>query len=135
MPRKCSVCFHDQRAAIDRALVRGQAYRNVSERFGISLGALNRHSKEHLPRLLTDAAEEEGRLSASSLLRELEGLKVDAERIGRQAEEDGDLSTALRAVGERRSLVAVALKGIELVALEERLDALERSATPHKRIA
>ncbi len=135
MPRKCSICFHDQRAAIDVALVRGASYRFIAAQYGLSTGALQRHRDSHLPKLLTTAEEAEERLSAGSLLRELEGLKVDAERIGQMAEEGGDLSTALRAVGERRALVSVSLKGIELVALEERLDALERSATPHKRIA
>ncbi len=55
MPRPCTVCDHSERTAIDRALVAGEAMRNVAERFAISFAALQRHKANHLPALLAEA--------------------------------------------------------------------------------
>ncbi len=125
MPRRCTVCGHAQRTEIDRALVQGATLRNIAERYGLSLAAVNRHLKQHVPRLLTDAAGAKERLTAAALLSDLKELQQTARRIGRKAEKTGDLPTALRAVAELRGLLAVGLRGVETAELEERLDALE----------
>ncbi len=54
MPRSCSVCHHAQRAAIDQALHAGEAFRNISGRFGTSTTALHRHKHAHLLTRLAD---------------------------------------------------------------------------------
>ena len=61
MPRTCSICTHPERHAIDKALVAGEAFRNIAQRFGTSTGALHRHKAEHLPRLLARARRDEDR--------------------------------------------------------------------------
>jgi hypothetical protein len=138
--RPCTVCDHAERAEIDKALVRGTPYRNIAERFGLSVGALSRHKGAHLPKLLTEAAEaeaeavkEEERLTAAALLNDLRDLQQTARRLGQKAEDEGDLATALRAVAELRGLLAVGLKGVETAELEERLDALEDALTSKKK--
>jgi len=55
VPRTCTVCDHSERTAIDRALVVGEAMRNVAERFAISFAALQRHKANHLPTVLAEA--------------------------------------------------------------------------------
>jgi len=45
--RKCSICYHKQRADIDRAIQNGTAYRNISERYQVALGSIARH-KQHI---------------------------------------------------------------------------------------
>lgn len=56
MGRRCTICDHPKRAAIDRALVDNEAgYRTVAAGFGISAEALFRHRKNHLPELLARA--------------------------------------------------------------------------------
>ncbi len=55
MPRSCSVCDHPERTAVDRALVAGEAMRNVALRFAISFAALQRHKANHLPVVLAEA--------------------------------------------------------------------------------
>ncbi len=59
MPRACTVCAHAERQAIDKALVAGEAFRNIAQRFGTSVAALHRHKGEHLPRLLAKAQRQE----------------------------------------------------------------------------
>ncbi len=43
MPRTCTVCSHDQRRAIERAFIAGKAYRNISQRYGVTPWAIIRH--------------------------------------------------------------------------------------------
>lgn len=137
MPRRCTVCAHPKRAEIDRALVRGAAYRRIAAEYGLSDRAVRRHRATHVPRLLEAAAEREERTTAAVLLAELERLRRVARRLGRKAEKAGELRTALAAVGELRGLVAVALRGVELADLEERIERLEAALheTPNRTMA
>src|SRR5690606_30206042 len=137
MPRRCTVCAHPKRAEIDRALVRSAAYRRIAADYGLSERAVRRHRATHVPRLLEAAREREERTTAARLLAELERLRRVASRLGKKAERKGDLRTALAAVGELRGLVAVALRGLELAELEERIAALEAALqmTPNGRTA
>lgn len=130
MPRRCSICDHADRAEIDRALVRGTPKRRIAAHHRLSETAVRRHADRHVPKLLARAAaeaEREETLTAGALLDDLRGLQRTARRLGDKAEAAGDLSTALRAVAELRGLLAVGLKGVESVELEERLTALERT--------
>lgn len=137
--RPCTVCEHDERAEIDRQLVRGVPFRNVSERFGLSTAALHRHKNAHVPKIVSEAAEreaeeveEEERLTAAALLDDLRDIRETARRLGAKAELEGDLQTALRAVGELRQIVATGLRGVETHELEERITALEEDYEHHR---
>lgn len=48
MPRSCSICGHEDRFEIERALLSGEPFRGVSKRFGTSATALFRHKAGHL---------------------------------------------------------------------------------------
>lgn len=45
---KCSVCQHDHREAIDRAIVSGTSYSEVARLFELGRKAISNHAKEHL---------------------------------------------------------------------------------------
>src|SRR5664280_526922 len=49
MPRVCTVCRHPEAAIIASLLASGTPYRNLVERFGLSLGTLNRHLPHIVP--------------------------------------------------------------------------------------
>jgi len=106
MPRTCSVCSHPQKAEIDAALVVGDAFRNIVERFGTSIGALFRH-KAHLPVGLAKAKEAGEVAQADSLLDQVRNLQASALRILSLAENAGDLRTALGAIREARGNLAL----------------------------
>jgi hypothetical protein len=72
MPRRCTVCAHDESHQIDVALVRREPYRHIATRFGVSTGALQRHSREHIPRLLLRAREATEAADAERLRAELD---------------------------------------------------------------
>lgn len=60
--KPCQACDHPERAAIEKALDRGEPYRELNREFKVSIGSLKRHRKAHLggegEPALTAAAEE-----------------------------------------------------------------------------
>ena len=102
MPRKCSVCGHEQRQAIDRALIDGESFRNIAERFGTSVTALTRHKASHLPERMTRAKRAEEVSAADDLLKHSRALWGKATSLLVKAETAGDLRTALQGVREAR---------------------------------
>lgn len=53
MARACSICAHEERAAIDAALQEGGGLDTVAAHFGVSRSALHRHRASHLGRAVT----------------------------------------------------------------------------------
>ena len=68
MPRKCSVCEHPEREAIDRALVGDSSNLSLSSVFAVSEQALRRHKANHLPAKLVMAQAAEEVAQADDLL-------------------------------------------------------------------
>lgn len=54
MPRPCTVCTHDEREAIDRALAAGEPFRRIAaQHSGTSEASLRRHKAQHLAPAVT----------------------------------------------------------------------------------
>ena len=100
MPRVCTVCAHPEHESIDRALVAGDPYRFISERFGTSLSALSRHRADHLPAALTQAKAADEAAHGDDLLSQLTDLAADARRIASKAEDADDFRSALAGIRE-----------------------------------
>jgi hypothetical protein len=99
------VCDHQEREAVDQALVQGEALRIVAQRFAISPWAAFRHKREHLPGALANAHQAEEAAHGDDLLARLEALSSDVSRIKATAEAAQDLRTALMAVRELTRIV------------------------------
>jgi transposase-like protein len=110
MPRTCSVCGHDQRPAIDQALVSGATYRTIADRFGLSETALKRHKREHLPAHVAKAGEALEVARADDLLTQIKGLRNRAILILQKAEAAGDYRTALAGIREARGCIETLLE-------------------------
>ena len=102
MPRRCTICNHQERHGIDEVLVTGAPYRSVAKRFGLSESAVYRHKAEHLPTHLLKAREVEEAARADDLLEQVRHLQTHALDILERAEESGDLRTALAAISQAR---------------------------------
>ena len=102
MARKCSVCAHPERNAIDKALIGQVAYRGIARDFGVSEDAVARHQADHLPVLLTQAHEAGEVARADDLLGELRDLQARTMALLTEAERAGKLGTAVMAIGEAR---------------------------------
>lgn len=104
MGRLCSVCGHADRKQIDTAIVDGVGVRALATRYGLSKDAVARHADTHLPGTLTRAADAAEAAHADTLLTEIRAREQRADELGRKAERDGDLRTALQALREWRGL-------------------------------
>src|SRR4051794_15452421 len=105
MPRVCTVCVHDDRPAVDQALVNHRPYRNIAAQFRLSTSALVRHHDDHLPEALTKARGATDEARADDLLEQVRALRTKSLQLMLTAEKAGDLRTALAGVREARACV------------------------------
>lgn len=103
MSRVCTICSHERRAEIDRALVGGSSNLSLSSLFGVSEAALRRHKAKHLPEQLVQAEKAREVVRADDLLEGVRGLQSRTRTILDKAEDSGELRTALGAIREARS--------------------------------
>ena len=103
MPRRCTVCAHPEVEAVDTALVAGEPYRSVANRYeSLSQAAVQRHEENHLPATLAKAKDAREISRADDLLASVRGLQGRSLSILGKAEEAGELRTALSAIREAR---------------------------------
>lgn len=108
--RKCSICEHEKVNEINEALIAGEAYRNISERFSVSRAALSRHKNQHIPAALAKAEEAREVVRADSMLAQVTDLRDKALSILTKAERAGELRTALHGIREARSCLELLAK-------------------------
>jgi hypothetical protein len=109
VPRRCTICTHPERAALDAALVAGTPLRKIAQRFRASPTALHRH-QAHLPPLLAHAAAAATASRADRLLAQLDALAQEAQALAAAAARGGDYRTALLGVRERVRIVELLAK-------------------------
>ena len=112
MSRTCTICTHDRRDVMDKALLRGEQIAIVSRRFSVSEDALGRHRK-HAQLVIAKAAavaEQHELAYGSALLAEIGRIRADAERLQRESELRRDVRGALRAIHERLAIVELEAK-------------------------
>jgi len=102
MTRPCTICRHPQRDQIDAALIAGDSYRALAERFSLSTTALSRHSQAHLPATLAKAQQAADVARGDTLLDQARDLQAKALGILKKAEDANDLRLALVAIREAR---------------------------------
>jgi hypothetical protein len=127
MPRRCSVCFHDESETINELLLAKTSKQLIAKRFSLSRHAVGRHSSEHLHVQMARAAEAavetlprepaQVRLKRAEkvlelargcdLVEHLEQLRADARAIQRGAETAGDPRTALLAIRELVRIIEI----------------------------
>ena len=110
MPQTCTICRHEKRQEIDRALLDGGSFRNIAVRFGTSTSALVRHKKADIPATLVKAKQVEEVQDASTLFDRLRSLSNEAREILEEARASNNHSLALSAVGRAGKLLELEAK-------------------------
>ena len=118
--RTCSICSHQRRPEIDRALLASEPERAIASRYGVSRAALQRH-RVHI----AAAVQAQQAMTTERLLGDLVALQQRALGLLAKAEGSGDLRAALSAIRETRETVMVIAKIIETSELESRITKLE----------
>ena len=103
MPRRCSVCDHDDLAEINSALASKEPLRTIADRWSVSKTALIRHRNLHLPVSQIKDKEAEEVTRADDLLDQVRDLQERTLANLDEAEEAEELSGALQAIREARS--------------------------------
>ena len=99
MPQICTICRHEKRDDIDRALLDGESFRNIARRTATSATALCRHKTQHIPRSLALAKETVEELQAGTLFERLRSVGRVTEEILREARGAKNHTIALQAIG------------------------------------
>jgi hypothetical protein len=106
MPRRCTICSHEHRDAMEDAFIAGQAKRRIASQHGVTERAVRYHMREHLPALLALARDAERAARADTLLDRMEALQSQTLAILDAPE---DQRTALAAIAQaRRNLELIA---------------------------
>jgi len=117
--RRCKICSHSQRAEIEKLLLQGATYEAVSERFGVAVGTISKHFRNHMPRLIMDEEElkqlyERHRVRqidlAEELYRQIDRLEELYQRLAKVDEkfEAGKVKSLIGyvdSIAERRNLL------------------------------
>jgi transposase-like protein len=102
---RCSVCSHDEKDAIDAAVIAGASYRDVAARFGIATSSLGRHVKNHLVKTLAAARDAERVANGDDLLDQVADLRRQAQEVTDKAFAASDLRTVLAGIRELTRIV------------------------------
>lgn len=98
MARQCSVCAHPDIADINAQIIEGGAsYRVLAQKYLVSEDALQRHRKNHLPKVAVQAAVEEREFGHHKKLRILEKVLFS---VLHSRLKDEDHGLVLRAHGQ-----------------------------------
>ena len=97
MPRTCTICTHEQRGEINAALLNETPLRDIARRYETSKDALARH-REHLPRQLVKAQEQEDVSQAIDVVKQLKAINGATLAILKEARAEGNGELALKAV-------------------------------------
>jgi len=118
--RKCIICKHPQRAEIEKMLLEGHTYREICEKFGLDDSSLQRHFKNHMPRLVLNQEQieklyEKHRVKQIDLAEEmfklisrLEQLYQKLEKLDEKFFNEGKKISPhayVESVGERRQII------------------------------
>ncbi|MHB8420599.1 MAG: hypothetical protein ACYDCL_21200 [Myxococcales bacterium] len=106
MPRTCTVCSHPKRPEVDSALLAGEPYRGIAQRFAASPDAVFRH-RQHVAPALAKAHEAAAVARSDDLLGRMRELAAQARRIGDAAEAAGQPGPALLAIREQVRIAGV----------------------------
>jgi hypothetical protein len=118
MPRVCTICTHPKRVAIDRALLEGEPFRNIAERFGTSTTSLTRHKADHLSermvKAVTRSAEADVR-TAIDVAGQLKAINSATLSVLKDARSAGDGLLSLQAIDRVQKQIELQAKLIDLI--------------------
>lgn len=118
MPRTCTICAHNDRSEIDAALLNGEPYRRIAQRYAASPDAVNRHKREHLSSQMAQAARANGAAdvrTAIDVVQQLRAINDEAHAVLIDARESRDGELRLKAIEQVRKQIELQARLIDLI--------------------
>jgi hypothetical protein len=110
MATPCSICIHEKKLDIDRAIVRGGSIASVARNFCVSPQALWHHSKNHISKNLVKAMEKQDMANSLDLMTTIDTMLKRSEAILERNFRDGNDVTALKALDSKRNIIDLLAK-------------------------
>lgn len=110
MARQCTVCAHADKDKIDTQLVGGATLDAVSKTYGLTVAALQRHQKNHIPQRLVKAQDAKEIAAADTLMDRVAELDRKAEDVYTRALNANNLTAAIQSVRELRGVTELYAK-------------------------
>ena len=110
--RVCTICHHENRDAINHALIAGEPLRKISERNGksVSVTALFRHKKDHIPATLAVARQAAEESQANTLYSRLRLVHQQTATILQEALASRSPNLALTAIARLEKQIELEAK-------------------------
>src|ERR671932_1577984 len=120
MPRPCTICTHEQRDEIERAVVLQTRYRKVATLYAVSESAISRHVRDHILPYMARVREAECMERAATLVDRLDEITSETRAILRAAREEGGSADdrALRAIRRLERQLELEAKILEVIPSE-----------------
>jgi len=106
----CRICRHPERFEIEKRIIRGESFRDIAYKKGISRTSVYRHAKKHLSEILLKAYEVRDSSQGSQLLREVRQLGQIAKELLMEARSQGDIKTSLDGVSKLKGVLELLAK-------------------------
>lgn len=120
MPRVCTICSHDKRLRIDRAVLAGKNIAEIARLYNVSYQALWSHSRHHISRQLLKATSMRQQLDLEAVSNEFQSLYERAKDLFNRIEEQGPSHVSAALLRELRStLETIAKWGISCETLSQ----------------
>lgn len=113
MPRKCTICYHKDRRAIDIAIADNVEYGQIRLKYNVSLKAIASHLKNHLQPILNEANAKAEKVIVDKILRyreevnysSIEKVKFAQDRILNALDSARELSDQISIIKEFRGWI------------------------------
>lgn len=132
MGQPCSVCNHHKRLEIDRLLVSNRSLASVTRQYGVSVGSLSHHRKNHLSRQMVKAKEVRDIFVSKNILGIVDDLlNISLNILKKTENKPKQYGIALKAIAESRRtiefLYECSISYKEIQAEEQRREKEQRS--------
>jgi hypothetical protein len=98
MPQICSICRHEKRDEIEKAIFGGEPLRKIAKHYGASPAAVFRHKRAHLSTALLQSKRAADEIKANTLFDRLRAINRETEAILAQARRSENQAVALHAI-------------------------------------
>lgn len=125
MDKRCSICTHDQKQAIDQAIIENKPINEIIALYGVSKSSLYRHKKSHLADsiakqiqavgigMLEDSNCSDGSLEAETIAAQLKYLYGAALKTMDSCERNSDYITSIKAQRQALSCLETFFRAAE----------------------
>jgi len=129
MGRSCSVCGHSERSQIDKEIIAGIAYRDISGRFQLSKSAVERHANGCIAAVVSRSRELVDQVTAETLAGELRTLRETTLGVLEEARSSSDHNLALKAIARLEAQAELCAKLLGELVERQRVESIDVTVT------